>query len=200
MMAADDLSKYLEDLGISLGEDTAEGADLEDAFEPEPEQPAALPDLVPADAGIGERTEAFLVTLLLNFDPAYSVTVDYGEGDSEVRVDVEGGDPGRIIGRGGRTLAALEYVTNAVVNRDESRATRITIDVGGYKRRRDERLAQTAQRLADLVRKTGEPQEFEAMSAAERRVVHMALAGIPGVRSESTGEGRDRRVVAFPEG
>jgi spoIIIJ-associated protein len=196
-MTADDLGKYLADLGISMENEAAEELDLETAFEPGPLPPA--PEPIPADAGISERTEAFLVSLLLNFDPAYSVSVDYREGDQEVRVDVHGGDPGRIIGRGGRTLSALEYVTNAVVNRDESRGVRITIDVGGYKRRRDERLNQTASRLADRARKAGEPQEFEPMTAAERRVVHMALAAIPGVRSESTGEGRDRRVVVFPE-
>jgi spoIIIJ-associated protein len=196
-MASDDLGKYLEDLGISLGEDPAAELGLQDEFEME-ELQVPPPELISDDAGISERTESFLVTLLLNFDPAYSVTVTEHDEANEIHVDVEGGEPGRIIGRGGRTLAALEYVTNAVINRDEDHGMRITIDVGGYKRRRDERLNQAAQKLADRARKSGEPIEFEPMTAAERRVVHMALADIPGVRSESTGEGRDRRVVVFP--
>lgn len=196
-MTSDDLGKYLEDLGISLGEDPAAELDFQHEFETE-ELHVPQPELIPDDAGISERTESFLVTLLLNFDPAYSVTVNERDDINEIHVDVLGGDPGRIIGRGGRTLAALEYVTNAIINRDENHAVRVTIDVGGYKHRRDERLNQTAQKLADRARKSGEPHEFEPMSAAERRVVHMALADIPGVRSESTGEGRDRRVVVFP--
>lgn len=198
-MASDDLGKYLEDLGISLEDEPQAELEIQaELLDPEELAPPP-PQLIPLDAGVADRAESFLVTLLLSFDPAYSVTVEKRSEGQELQIDVHGGDPGKIIGRGGRTLSALEYVTNAVVNRDEEYATRVVIDVGGYKRRRDERLQQNAQKLADRARKAGEPQEFEPMTAAERRIVHMALADIPGVYSESSGEGRDRRVVVFPE-
>jgi spoIIIJ-associated protein len=74
----------------------------------------------------------------------------------------------------------------------------VSIDVGGYKRRRDERLRGEALKAAARVRKTGRAVELDAMSAAERRVVHMALADEPDVLSESSGEGKGRRVVVKP--
>ncbi len=154
--------------------------------------------IVPDDLSVDERAESFLVQLLLYLDPTYAVDVAF-DADGGVDVDIHGGDPGRLIGKGGRTLAALEFLTNAVVNKAEGDApVRVSIDVGGYKRRRDERLRQTAQRAAARARKSGMPVELDPMSAAERRVVHVELADDPGVTSESTGEGRDRRVVIYP--
>src|SRR5690606_2177780 len=141
-----------------------------------------------------QRAEAFLVNLLLNIDPAYAVEVEEVN-DDEIFIEVYGGDPGKIIGRAGRTLAALEYLTNAVVNRDDAAGVRVNVDVGGYKRRRDARLRETALNAAARVRKGGHAVELDPMSAAERRIVHMALADEPDVFTESSGDGSDRRGV-----
>lgn len=192
---SDDLGKYLDNLGISSADDVEENLIPEtESFE---EDFQAAPDMLDPDSSPAERAETFLVSLLLNFDPAYSVTVDQNE--DGINANIHGGDPGKLIGRGGRTLAALEFVVNAVVNREGDEPVRVNIDVGGYKRRRDERLAQTAHKSADMVRKNGEPIELEPMSAAERRVIHMVLAEVPGVRTESAGDARDRRVVIYPD-
>ena len=157
-----------------------------------------LGGVVPDDLAPDQRAETFLVQLLLYLDPTYAVDVAV-DPDGTVHVDVHGGDAGRLIGKGGRTLAALEFLTNAVVNKVEGEPpVRVNVDIGGYKRRRDERLRQVAQRAAARVRKTGMPFGLDPMSAAERRVVHVELADDPGVMSESTGEGRDRRVVIHP--
>ena len=193
-MADDNLDKYLEDIGISVDEEEV-GAELPEAHDMEAPIPAPVVLLPEGDPA--ERTESFLVNLLLNLDPSYAVEIEYQDED-EVHAQIFGGDPGKIIGRQGRTLAALEHITNAVINRQEGKQVRVNIDVGGYKRRRDERLRDTAHKAADRVRKTGEPVELEPMSAAERRVVHMALADEPGVATESTGEGKSRRVVVAP--
>lgn len=187
-MAERDLDKYLEDLGINMAEEDAPA--LPETSE---EAPLVVADALPEDAGVLERAESFLVAVLLNFDPAYAVEVSEVEGG--VRAEIFGGDPGKIIGRGGRTLQALEYLTNAVLNRGEGEGVRITIDVGGYKRRRDERLREAARKAAEQVRETGKPYAFKPMSAAERRVIHMELADDPSVKSESFGEGKERHVV-----
>ena len=152
--------------------------------------------IIPDDLPPAERTESFLVNVLLNLDPTYAVEVTHG--DDEIHAEIYGGDSGRIIGKGGRTLAALEFLTNAVVNRIEGESIRVVIDVGGYKRRRDDRLRQTAHKAAARVRKSGYAVELEPMSAAERRVVHMAVADESDIMSESTGDGRARRVVIKP--
>ncbi len=194
-----DLDKYLENLGI----------DMDEEREPVlPDEPAASFDvaavatrsvapIVVLEGDVRERCETFLVDVLLNFDPSYAVEVT--QDDDQLSAEVYGGDPGKIIGRNGRTLAALEFITNAVLNREEDAPhVRVSIDVGGYKRRRDERLRNEAQKAAARVRKTGYAVELDTMSAAERRVVHMALADVEDVVSESHGEGRNRRVVVKP--
>jgi spoIIIJ-associated protein len=157
-----------------------------------------LGGVVPDDLTPDQRAETFLVQLLLYLDPSYQVDVSIAH-DGTIHADVSGGDAGRLIGKSGRTLAALEYLSAAVVNKFEGEApVRVSIDVGGYKRRRDERLRQVARRAAERVRRGGLPVELEPMTAAERRVVHMVLAEDPEVQSESSGEGRDRRVVVYP--
>ncbi len=216
-----DLDRYLEGIGIDVDGEDAEAHLPDDVPEAEPEAMAPAPvragaeddeevDFETALAGLGvgaivpddlrphERAETFLVQLLLYLDAAYSVEADLDD-EGGVRVDIHGGDPGRLIGKGGRTLAALEFLTNAVVNKvEDEHPVRVSVDVGGYKKRRDERLRQVAQRAAARARKTGMPVELDPMSAAERRIVHVELADDASVESESTGEGRDRRVVIYP--
>ncbi len=192
-----DLDTYLDNLGINTGEEESATPELPKSA---PSQPFVAPLVIEGDAA--ERCESFLVHLLLNIDPGYAVEVRRADED-EVIIDITGGDPGKIIGRGGRTLAALEYLTNAVINRDETRDksegnVRVNIDVGGYKARRDDRLRGEARKAAARVRKTGFAVELDPMNAGERRVIHMTLADDPSVRSESSGEGRDRRVVVKP--
>ena len=216
-----DLDRYLEGIGIDVDGEDAEAHlpddvpdAVADAVAPAPSRAAAFEDddvdfetalaglgvgaIVPDDLRPHERAETFLVQLLLYLDAAYSVEADLDD-DGGVRIDIHGGEPGRLIGKGGRTLAALEFLTNAVVNKaEDDQPVRVSVDVGGYKKRRDERLRQVAQRAAARARKTGMPVELDPMSAAERRIVHVELADDASVESESTGEGRDRRVVIYP--
>lgn len=209
---ADDLDKYLSELGIDTkGEVSQKSAPTSAPVRTPPEASGSDPEneaevvlrpvrptpLEPSSGSDAERCETFLVNLLLNLDPGYAVEVREVEGG--LQADITGGDPGKIIGRGGRTLAALEYLTTAVINKDErAPRVRVSIDVGGYKERRDERLRGVALKAAARARKTGFAVELEPMSAAERRVIHMTLADDPAVESESSGEGRNRRVVVKP--
>jgi spoIIIJ-associated protein len=209
-VAERDLDRYLEGLGIDVDDDAADDEPLLRDAPDEPEEPDepeildmetamgtyGIGGVIPDDLDARERTETFLVHLLLDLDAAYAVdVVDRGD---EILAEISGGDAGRLIGKGGRTLAALEFLANAVVNKGDADPVRVVIDVGGYKRRRDERLRQTALRAVGRVRKTGDPVELEPMSAAERRIVHMTVAEEADVSSESTGEGRARRVVVSP--
>ncbi len=192
-MADEHLDKYLEDIGIDIdGEDV--NAMPEQDFE-EPETISANIAPIALEGDTKERAEAFLVNFLLNFDPAYAVEINRIQ-ENRIYADIFGGDPGKIIGRNGKTLQALEYLTNAVLNRgDEEENARVVIDVGGYKRRRDDRLRMIARKAASKVRATGKEYVLKPMSASERRVIHMELADDPSVKSESSGEGKNRKVV-----
>lgn len=189
-----DLDRTLQDLGIAT-DDTPAPTRLPGDLDLE--APLPVPGVVQDEGDARARTETFLVNLLLNIDPSYAVEVTQAA-DDEVSVDIFGGDAGRLIGKNGRTLQALEQIANAVINRREDSNVRVNVDVGGYKRRRDDRLRTHAKKVAADVARNGEAIELEPMSAAERRVVHMAVADDPEVTSESAGEGRDRRVVLKP--
>ena len=110
-------------------------------------------------------------------------------------IDLEGPDLGALIGRRGQTLSALQYLANLASARGTIGTERIVLDVGGYRRRREQTLQALAERLAERVRRTGQNVSLEPMSAQERRVVHTALQGNTYVTTESEGEEPYRRVV-----
>ncbi len=140
--------------------------------------------------------EHFLVGLLLYLDPSYSL--DIRQEDERIHVEILGGDGGRIIGREGKTLKALEMITNAVVSKHFGPNYRVNLDAAGYRKRQEERARQRALEAADVVTATGEPLELPPMRPAERRIIHMTLKDHPHVTTHSVGQGADRHVVVLP--
>ncbi|GEM_PF-3129939 len=113
--------------------------------------------------------------------------------------EIEGADAGLLIGRRGETLQALQFVVRMITNRQLGRKAYIIIDVESYRERRAEMLRNLARRTAGRVATSARPASLEPMSPAERRIIHMALADHPRVRTESEGEGNRRRVVVLPK-
>jgi spoIIIJ-associated protein len=126
--------------------------------------------------------------------------VDVEEGEPPpVILDIVGDDLGILIGRRGETLAALQYITRLLVSRKTRRWYPLVVDVEQYKVRRERSLRRLAQRMAERVSFSRQPIALEAMSAYERRIVHMALRGHPSVTTESVGEGDQRKVTIIPK-
>ncbi|HLY32608.1 MAG TPA: RNA-binding cell elongation regulator Jag/EloR [Ktedonobacterales bacterium] len=100
-----------------------------------------------------------------------------------------------LIGRRGETLAALQLIINMIVSKQAGRHERVIVDAEGYRQRREENLRVMAERIAEQVRRTGNPVTLEAMSPNERRLIHLALADYADISSDSIGEGDQRRVV-----
>jgi spoIIIJ-associated protein len=118
-----------------------------------------------------------------------------GLGMAAAVLDVEGDDLGILIGRRGETLASLQYLLNLMVSRQlGDRHQMFTIDVEGYRRRRERQLTTLALRMADQVRRTRRPVTLEPMPPSERRIIHIALAEDRQVETGSIGEGEDRKV------
>ena len=103
-------------------------------------------------------------------------------------------DLGLLIGRHGAHVAALQYVVNVIVSRALDGNNPVTVDVDGYRRRRETALVEMAQRAAAEVREQGEPVTLGVMPAAERRIIHLQLQDDPELKTESQGEGSSRRV------
>jgi spoIIIJ-associated protein len=126
-------------------------------------------------------------------------TVDLLENEEEdppeeIRLEIEGKDAGRIIGKKGQTLAALQFLANRVINRPGKQRRHVIIDAEGYRARREETLSSMARRLGRQAVDEGKIITFEPMNPQDRRVVHMALANFAGVITKSDGEGDARRV------
>ncbi|MBM3302669.1 MAG: KH domain-containing protein [Deltaproteobacteria bacterium] len=121
--------------------------------------------------------------------------VEASEKEESIVVDVWGDDVGLLIGKNGSTLDALQYLVNISCRRTEAVTKRIVIDVEGYRKRRKARLEKQAEEMAQKAISLGGSVEMPPMSPSERKIVHMAIRSIPGVHTESLGEGPDRRVV-----
>jgi spoIIIJ-associated protein len=118
-----------------------------------------------------------------------------GLGLAQAVLDVEGDDLGVLIGRRGTTLGSLQYLVNLIVSRRFKNTSPFTVDVGGYRRRREESLEALAFRMAERVRESGKTVVLEPMPASERRIVHLTLAKDPTVGTSSVGEGDMRKVA-----
>jgi spoIIIJ-associated protein len=124
-------------------------------------------------------------------------TVDVEAGDDAVLASIDGPDSGRLIGRQGQTLDALQYLVNRMIRDPEDRPP-VYIDVAGYRERRREMLEAMALRLADKAITEHRPVTVEPMSPRDRRTMHVVLAKVPGVTTRSRGEGDDRQLQIFP--
>jgi spoIIIJ-associated protein len=125
-----------------------------------------------------------------------------GEEDNQsplVTINLLGNDLGVLIGRRGEALTDLQYVFNLIMNKKTRTWGRVMIDVEGYRTRRKANLVNLAHRMADQVMATRQPITLEPMPAYERRLVHIALLDHPYIRSESFGEGEERKVTIFPK-
>ncbi|KQL57279.1 MULTISPECIES: RNA-binding cell elongation regulator Jag/EloR [Bacillaceae] len=131
-----------------------------------------------------------------------SVTIEQQRDGKYVALNLvtsENADQGKLIGKKGQTLDSLEHLTNLVVaNQDTSDTSRIRLNAGGYREKREETLRQLALRISQKAHTTKEKVVLEPMSARERKVIHTTLADSQIVTTESKGNGSKRHVVVEP--
>ena len=194
-----------------------EAAAPAEAEQPAPEQPAAEKEpeaaAVEAEAPAAEEEETEVpinieennkvkaaveylreVIALMGVENVTFSAVQKGEA-TIIRLDGE--KLGALIGRRGETMESLSYLASLVANRLEGDYIKLGLDVAGYRDKRESDLTALAQRIGAKVRKTGRSFAMEPMNPYERRIIHSAIGKMEGVRSESKGEGRDRRVVIY---
>jgi spoIIIJ-associated protein len=147
-----------------------------------------------------QKVHDFLTTLVEQMEMDCSVVLGPPREDApdDITLEIEGPDSGRIIGKKGQVLSALQFLCNRIVNRPGLDRRYVSVDAEGYRSRRDDSLATMARRLGKQAVTDGKIITFEPMSPRDRRVVHLALAKIEGVVTKSEGEGEDRRVQIIP--
>jgi spoIIIJ-associated protein len=142
--------------------------------------------LVLAKQIIGEMLEA------MGFEE-YTVYEDQLESRQILSIAAE--NQAVLIGRKGESLMAFQTLFNSILKHKDPTAPFITLDIAGYKKERIEKVMRIAEETAQKVRDYGREQEMHPMNAFERRVVHMVLAEMPELETESIGEDPHRKVV-----
>jgi spoIIIJ-associated protein len=178
---------------------TAEGAEGDDERDDEGRengQAAVVYDEVRAE-GARDFVEDLLAKMGMDV-VADLVEPEPSDPAGEIRIEIEGRDSGRIIGKKGQVLSAIQHIVNRVVNKPGLDRRHVVVDAEGYRQRREDTLATMAQRLGKKALEEGKIITFEPMSPRDRRIVHLALAKFPGVVTKSDGEGDGRRVQIIP--
>ena len=119
-------------------------------------------------------------------------------GDAEVLADLDGKDKEILLEHGAEVLKAFEHLAFRALRLEPAFHEKIHIDCGGYRALRFEELRMTARVAAERVKSSHQPFRLNPMSSRERRIVHMALKDVTGVRTESAGVGEERQVVIHP--
>jgi spoIIIJ-associated protein len=144
-----------------------------------------------------ERVRAVVSSVIeaLGLDASVEVT----ENKDEIRATVDGPDEmGRLIGRHGQTIDALQHLAWRAAFRDRDERKSVVVDAAGYRGRREEALQRQADRAASEALRYGRPVELEPMSASERKTVHTYLADRMDVETHSEGDEPERRLVVSP--
>ena len=178
-----------EEVPAAVAEPAAPAEAAEEAEEVE--EPIVIEENAKVKAAVDYLRE---VITLMGVENVTFSAVQKGEA-TIIRLDGE--KLGALIGRRGETMESLSYLASLVANRLEGDYIKLGLDVAGYRDKRESDLTALAQRIGAKVRKTGRSFAMEPMNPYERRIIHSAISKMEGVRSESKGEGRDRRVVIY---
>ena len=159
--------------------------------------PAETKETMVSDA---ERAGEVLGEILARMGIAAVVKVS--EDEEQILLDVQGPESGLVIGKQGQTLDSLQYLVARIVHRDRHEADfgkLLVVDAEQYRARRRESLVALAHEMGEKAIRTCRPVAVNPMSPHDRRIMHLALDKVPGVTTQSEGEGSFRRLVILPK-
>lgn len=141
-----------------------------------------------------------IVEFLQHLTGAMGLTVqvtasDTGEG---LRVDIEGEGSDALLFQRGDALRAVQTIVNTAFRQQLGEAGKVLVDCQGFRRDKDAELRQMARFLAEKAARSGTPQEIGPLNSYERRIVHMVVAEVEGVASESIGDAAVKTVIIAP--
>lgn len=157
---------------------------------------ARLADLPASDPRTAVRAKEILEGILTRMGLDYPVETI--ESEESVTLRISGDGSGLLIGRGGQTLDAIQYIINKVINKARLDRRIIVLDTEEYRGKREEYLLSLAAKLSHKVKKSRKPVTISNMSARDRRIIHLALKDDPGLLTKSRGEGAYRKIVILP--
>jgi spoIIIJ-associated protein len=157
----------------------------------------ALPANAPA---IAEKATVVLTEILRLMDVKASIDTKLGSNGEEIILEIKTENSGLLIGRKGQTLEALQYlVTRIVSERAGNEGPHVLIDIENYRERRRRSLQDMALRLGEKAKRQRKTVTIDALSAADRRIIHSVLQDDPWLTTKSLGQGSYRRLLIIPE-
>ena len=147
---------------------------------------------------LAEKASEFLLGVLERMGIA--ADIDIKDDKDRTTLEIQTKDSELVIGRRGVVMDALQHLVNKVVYRDRTgdKTKPLVVDAGGFRDKQIERLRSLGQRMAEKALQTKQIVELQPMTAHDRRIVHMAIAEIPGLTTRSEGEGEDRHILIVP--
>ena len=136
---------------------------------------------------------------ILTLIPMEGTTVSAAQNDGKIALNIEGDTSGLLIGRKGRTLDALQFIVNKIVNKALEKRTQVVVDSENYRQRRRESLIQMALRMGEKAKNIGKPVVTNLLNPHDRRIVHMALRDDESLDTKSRGEGILKKILIIPK-
>jgi len=149
--------------------------------------------------GVEEIADEVAGYIMESLDMSYRIFSETDDDATYINIETAGVD-GLLIGRKGDTLNSLQHLVGRIVSRKMGGYQRLTLDVGGYLKNRQEILRQKAVKAAERARRSNREVQMEPMKASERRIVHVALTNEEGISTYTTGNGDMRKVCIAPAG
>ena len=151
-------------------------------------------EAIPAEPA--ERVRAILERVVDTLE--LEADIDVAEDERQITGTIDGEDVGRLIGRRGQTIDAVQFICYRAAQRGAIDRKRVIVDAAGYRERRREQVEHQADRAAERALETGREIELEPMTPTERKAVHDHLKDRPGLETFSEGEEPDRCVIVAP--
>jgi len=147
---------------------------------------------------LAEKASDFLLGVLERM--GISADIDIKDDQDRTVLEIQTADTELVIGRRGVVIDALQHLVNKAVfkERGTERGKPLVVDAGGFRDKQVERLRSLAQKMGEKALQTKQIVELQPMSPHDRRIVHMAIAEMPGLSSRSEGEGEDRHILVVP--
>ncbi|MEE4352904.1 MAG: RNA-binding cell elongation regulator Jag/EloR [Desulfatiglans sp.] len=136
---------------------------------------------------------------ILALIPSEEATVTASQNDGTILLNIEGDKSGLLIGRKGRTLDALQYIVNKIVNKALEKRTQVVVDSENYRLRRHDALTEMAFNMGDKAKKTNKPVSTNPLNPHDRRIVHLALRDDDELDTKSRGDGLMKKVLIVPK-
>src|SRR5512146_113157 len=151
---------------------------------------------------LAEKASDFLLGVLERM--GISADIDIKDDADKTVLEIQTADTELVIGRRGVVIDALQHLVNKAVFKERGergeKSKPLVVDAGGYRDKQVERLRSLAQKMGEKALQTKQIVELQPMTPHDRRIVHMAIAEIPGLTSRSEGEGEDRHILVVPAG